>query len=210
MLNRNRVEQRSVDNRFKAVTGPKVFSGSKRYKEVWYGVAMGVSVWMLDAAMHASVHRQFNWSGFAKEIIATDSAQLLFRTLFVIVSTAFGISIWRSNQRKSRIQDLNGAFDSLYRRIANPLVLIVGYSQMLSLKEGWPVGREAIEIVDEIQFNARRINEVIERLPPPGMPDEEEPFAKLGLDQPREASEDYELRFVQAIDLSNNKSPRGM
>ena len=185
----NRVEQRSLDNRFKAVTGAKVFSGSKRYKEIWYGVAIGASIWMLDAAMHASLHRQFNWSGFAKEIIASDSAQLLFRALFVLVSTAFGISMWRSNQRKSRIQDLNGAFDSLYRRIANPLVLIVGYSQMLSLKEGWPVGREAIEIVDEIQFNARRINEVIKRLPPPGMPVEKDEFANFGLSRLSKARE---------------------
>ena len=58
---------------------------------------MGVSMWMLDSVMHTSLHRQFNWSGFGKEIIATDSAQLLFRTLFVIVSSAFGISMWRSN-----------------------------------------------------------------------------------------------------------------
>lgn len=176
MLNRNRVGRRSLDNRFMAATVARVIGGSKGYKEIWYGVAMGASIWMLDSAMHASLHRQFNWSGFAKEIIATDSAQLLFRTLFVIVSTAFGISMWRSNQRKFRIQDLNDAFDSLYRRIANPLVLIVGYSQMLSLKEGWPVARGTVEIVDEIQFNARRINEVIKRLPPPGMPVEEDEF----------------------------------
>lgn len=174
----NRVVQRSLDNRLLAVT---VISSSKRYKEIWYGVAVGASIWMLDSAMHASLHRQFNWSGFAKEIVATDSAQLLFRTLFVIFATAFGISMWQSNQRKSRIRDLNDAFDSLYRRIGNPLVLIVGYSQMLSLKEGWPVGRQAVEIVDEIQFNARRINEVIKRLPPPGMPVEEEGFAHFGL-----------------------------
>lgn len=185
----HRVKRRTLDSRFMAVTVATVSSGFKLYKEIWYGVAIGASIWMLDSAMHASLHRQFNWSGFAKEIIATDSAQLLFRMLFVIVSTAFGISMWRSNQRKSRIQDLNDAFDSLYRRIANPLVLIVGYSQMLSLKEGWPVGREAVEVVDEIQFNARRVNEVIKRLPPPGMPVEDDEFASFGLSRLSQARE---------------------
>jgi hypothetical protein len=153
-----------------AVTIARVINPLKRYKEIWYGIAIGVTLWMLDASTHTSFHEEFNWSGFANGIIAGNGEQLLRRALVVTISTAFGISLWRSNQRKSQIQAIHAAVDSVYRDIANPMVLIVGYSQMLSLKEGWPVGREAIEIVDEIQINARRISEVIRTLPAPGTP----------------------------------------
>jgi hypothetical protein len=206
-----RVVRWSLGSRFMAFTVSTVINGFKHYKEIWYGLAMGVSMWTLDAAMHASLHGQFNWSGFTKEIIASDSALLLFRALFVIVSTALGISLWRSNRRKSQVQDLRASADSLYREIAGPLLLIVGYSQMLSLKEGWPVGREAVEIVGEIQINARKVSEVIKRIPPPGTPLEE-----MALDKPGEGrvlesvAGGYKLSSVRASALSNNQSARGM
>ena len=194
-----------------AVTVITVINGSKRYKEIWYGLAMGVSMWTLDAAMHASLHGQFNWRSFTKEIIASDSALLLFRALFVIVSTALGISLWRSNQRKSEVHDLRASADSLYREIASPLLLIVGYSQMLSLMEGWPVGREAVEIVGEIQINAQKVSEAIKRISPPGTPIEEVSFEKPVSTHVRGShAEDYELSSVRATALSNNKSARGM
>lgn len=179
----NKVVRALSDIGLVVITIPVLKKGFKRYKEILYGVAAGVSVWMLDAAMHADLHGQLNWGGFTKELVANDGAQLLFRALFVVVAAAFGISLWRGNQRQSQAKDLHAAFDLLYRQIANPLFLVVGYSQMLSLKEGWPVGREAIELVDEIQINARKIREMLRQLPPPGMPIEEEAFAKLGLTQ---------------------------
>lgn len=154
-----------------------------RYKEIWCGIAIGVSTWMLDAMMHASLHGRFTWRGLTSEIIASDGAQLLFRALFVVVAVAFGVSLWRSNKRKYQMHDLRAAVDSLYRQIANPLLLIVGYSQMLSLKEGWPVGREAVDILKEIQLNARKIDEVIKHLPPPGSPLPEEAIAWPGAAQ---------------------------
>ena len=39
---------------------------------------------------------------------------------------------------------------------------------MLSLKEGWPVSKENIELVNSIRSNAEKINELIKQLPPPG------------------------------------------
>ena len=151
-----------------------------RYKEIWYGIAIGISMWILDAMMHASSHGLPTWSHFTREVIASDSAQLLFRALFVLVSLAFGVSLWRSNQRKHQARNLCAGVGTLYSQIANPLVLIVGYSQILSLKEGWPVSREEVEILKDIQMNARRIDELIKRLPPPGMQIHEGTFSEQG------------------------------
>ncbi len=150
-----------------------------RHKEIWYGVAIGLSSWALDAMMHASLHRPITWKAFAKELISSDSAQLLFRVLFVIVASAFGFSLWRSNRRKSKVQEIQNTVDSFYRQIANPLVLVVGYSQMLSLRRGCPVGRETLEIIQQIHLNAQKINDAIKNLPPPGMPVAEDLFVGL-------------------------------
>jgi hypothetical protein len=47
---------------------------------------------------------------------------------------------------------------------------MVGYLELLSLKEGWPTSKENIELVQAIKLNAAKINELMKLLPPPGMP----------------------------------------
>jgi hypothetical protein len=141
-----------------------------RYKEIWYGVAIGISMWILDAMMHASMHGHLNRHTFIKEIFVDDATQLFFRSLFVVVALAFGFTLWRSNLRKDQVEDLQTVIDLFHRQTVNPLLLIVGYCRLLSFKEGWPVSRQEIEIIHEIQLNAQKLGEVINQLPPPGTP----------------------------------------
>lgn len=139
-----------------------------RYKEIWYGALIGLSTLALDAMMHASMHGQLNFKSFITELFLLDITQLFFRSLFVVISVAFGYALWRSNQHRNQVQDLQLGVETLHRQIMNPLVLIIGYSQLLSLKEGWPVSKENIELVDAIRSNAEKINGLIKQLPPPG------------------------------------------
>lgn len=80
------------------------------------------------------------------------------------------------------MQEIQNSVDSFYRQIANPLLLVVGYSQMLSLRWGFPVGRETLEIIRQIHLNAEKIDDAIMNLPPPGMPAAEDLFAGLAPD----------------------------
>ena len=139
----------------------------RKYKEIWYGVATGASFWSLDAFMNARLQDQFGLSSFFREAISHSGGQFLFRLFFVIIATAFGYSFWRGNQRKQHAENLQLTIDELHRNIASPLMLITRYSQMLSLREGWPVTREAIEAVRAIQVNAQKVTGVLTQLPPP-------------------------------------------
>ncbi|MEW6734399.1 MAG: hypothetical protein AB1489_23940 [Acidobacteriota bacterium] len=153
------------------------------YKEVWYGIAIGISMWVLDALMHASMHGRLSWHSFINEFSLNDITQLFFRSLFVIVATAFGFTLWRSNQRKCQVNDLQEVINSLHSQVVSPLLLIVGYTRLLSVKEGWPVSREEIEMIREIQLNAEKINRAIKALPPPGIPLEQINKADLIVDK---------------------------
>ena len=176
----SRIHQGSLRGRL-AVIAARLVRPFISYKEICYGAAIGASVWVLDAAMHANQRGHLSWGEFARELVAGDGAQFLFRALFVATAVAFGFSLWRSNRRRRQVDELRAAADSLHRQMTGPLLLIVGYCQMLSLKPGWPVGREAVEIVAEIQFNARKISATLKRLPPPGAPIQGETFAGPGV-----------------------------
>ncbi len=139
----------------------------RRYKEIWFGISMGVCMWMLDAMMHTTQHSDFTWATFGREIATSDGNSLFFRSFFLIVSIALGSSLWRSNQRKEQVTNIQSLLSALRRQIGNPSLLIVEYSQMLSLREGWPLGRDSIQIIKEIQMNARKINNAVDCLPSP-------------------------------------------
>jgi len=162
----NAIRQRALNNRMAIIVSRPVRLLSD-YKEVAYGAGMGVSMWVVDATMHAIQRGPISWSGFVQEMIASNDAQLLFRLLFVAMATALGISLWRSNRHRCQVRDLQALLGAFHRQVVNPVVLIVGYSRMLSLREGWPVGREAVEIIHEIQLNAQKVNNAIKHLPPP-------------------------------------------
>lgn len=161
-----------------------------RYKEIWYGAAIGISTWILDAMMHAIQRGPISWSAFTKEAIASDSAGLLFRIFFVVVSTALGVSLWRSNRHRCELRELQGLFGAFHRQVVNPMLLIVGYSRMLTLREGWPVGRESVEMINEIQINAQKINNALKCLPPPLEPVETSEL--IGSDTTRATVKAYE------------------
>lgn len=138
---------------------------AKRYQEIWCSAGFGFGVWLLDAILNASGRGQWGWGTFVEELIASDSPRLLFRILFLVVSLGLGYSIWLSRERARRIRDLQQAIDSLQFQIANPLVLILGYSSTLSLKEGWPASREAVEMLSEIHLNSQKLNQIVKQWP---------------------------------------------
>jgi hypothetical protein len=138
---------------------------ARRYQEIWCSVGIGLGAWALDAILNASGRSQWGWVAFVEELVVTNSPRLLFRILFLMVSLGLGYSLWLSRERERRVRDLQQTLNSLQFQIANPLLLIVGYSSTLSLKEGWPASREAIEMVSEIRLNSQRLNEVVKQWP---------------------------------------------
>ncbi len=136
-----------------------------RYREIAYGVLTGLSIWVVDAVLQAGGRDHFGFDTVASEMILSRPPQLLLRVLLLIVSVALGYSLWKSREHERRMRDLQTLLESLQRQIVNPSLLILGHSSNLALREGWPVSRESVEMVSEIQCNARKLNEIIRQWP---------------------------------------------
>ena len=143
----------------------------RRFQEIWFSAGLGLGAWALDALLNVSGRGPWSWSNWVEELMVSDSPRLLFRILFLLVSLGLGYSLWLSRERERRIRDLQQAMNSLQFQIAHPLLLIVGYTSTLTLKEGWPASREAIEMIGEIRANSQKLHEVVKQWPesePPG------------------------------------------
>lgn len=136
-----------------------------RYREIAYGVLTGLSIWVIDAMLQAGGRDHFGFDTVASEMILSRPPQLLLRILLLIISVALGYSLWQSRERERRMRDLQMIFKSLQRQIVNPSLLILGHSSNLALREGWPVSRESVEMLSEIQCSARKLNEIIKQWP---------------------------------------------
>lgn len=137
----------------------------RRFQDIWFSAGLGLGAWALDALLNVSGRGQWGWGTLVEELILSDSPRLLFRILFLLVSLGLGYSLWLSRERERRIHDLQQSMNSLQFQIANPLLLIIGYTSTLTLKEGWPASREAIEMIGEIQVSSQKLREVVKQWP---------------------------------------------
>ncbi|HMW03116.1 MAG TPA: hypothetical protein PLB18_22420 [Acidobacteriota bacterium] len=140
----------------------------KNYKEVWIGVALGGGIWALDAVMNMGIFGGYCCSHCAENAVLGTMPQCLLRCLVVITTTTTGFVLWLSNRRRQQMQSLQATLDTFHQEVASPLLLIYGYTRMLPAKEGFPVTRETVELIRQIQHQADRMNQLIEKLPPPG------------------------------------------
>ena len=136
-----------------------------RYREIAYGVLTGLGIWVIDAMLQVGGRDHFGFDTVVSEMILSRPPQLLLRVSLLLISVALGYSLWQSRERERRMRDLQTLLKSLQRQIVSPSLLILGHSSNLALREGWPVSRESVEIVSEIQCNARKLNEIIRQWP---------------------------------------------
>jgi hypothetical protein len=124
----------------------------RRYREIAYGVLTGLGIWVIDAMLQAGGDGHLGFDTVVSEMILSRPPQLLLRVSLLLISVALGYSLWQSRERERRMHDLQ-------------TLLILGHSSNLALREGWPVSRESVEMMSEIQCNARKLNEIIRQWP---------------------------------------------
>lgn len=105
----------------------------RQYKEILFGLALGLAMWVIDAAMHAQIRpNEASWTGnLIRELSSPGHAPLFFRVLFCALAVLLGLVLWRSNQRQRQAQDTEQKLRNLHRAMTSPVMLILGYSKLL-------------------------------------------------------------------------------
>ncbi len=137
----------------------------KRYKEIIFGVLLGVSMWVVDALMHVQLGGEVHSSsgGFAVELLHPGATQLLFRGIFLLISFGFGWSLWRSNWRERELRALEDAVVAFHRQLDSPAMRIVTHSRMLQGRPGVMRDELAASVVESIGEDARAIDHLAQQ-----------------------------------------------
>lgn len=132
-----------------------------RYKEIIFGVGLGLVMWVVDAAMHVQMSAETDvLAGFAAELFAPGATQLFFRALFLLISSAFGLVLWRTNWRERELRALEEAIVAFHRRLDSPAMRIVNHVRMLQGR-AQPVQDDLTRaVLESISEDARAIDEL--------------------------------------------------
>ena len=86
-----------------------------RYREVVFGVVIGLVASVIDVIMHARMQGRT----FVEELMHPEIEMFFYRLLFLAFGFALGLILWRKNQRERETRDLAEALDKLGREITD-------------------------------------------------------------------------------------------
>lgn len=135
-----------------------------RYKEIIFGVSLGLVMWIVDAAMHVQMSAETDvLAGFAAELFAPGATQLFFRALFLLIASAFGFVLWRANWRERELRALEEAIIAFHRQLDSPAMRIVNHVRMLQ-SQSHPARDELTQtVLALIGEDARIIDELAQQ-----------------------------------------------
>lgn len=130
-----------------------------RYREIFFGLLLGLAMWMADALMHTMMPASSSeeHTGLAQELFSTDHPQLIFRLFFVAFALFLGWLLWRSNRGEREARNLESRRAAFYERIITPATLILDDCNMLARSGG--LTGECLKLVEEIRGHARQVDD---------------------------------------------------
>lgn len=140
-----------------------------RYKEIIFGLGLGLGMWLIDAAMHVEIRvRAASWADtFITELFYPGAAQLFFRMLFFVMATFFGLVLWHSNLQQRQAQALERTVRTLHRELTAPILLILGYSKILETDTRLIHDDSTRSLIVGLYESARKLQQLIEEAPAP-------------------------------------------
>jgi len=137
----------------------------RRYKEIFFGLLLGLAMWVADAQMHTAMPMAVRGyqPSLAEELISPDGPQLVTRLLFVSFALFLGWLLWRSNQRERAVRDLERQIAVFHEQVINPARSILEECNALLRADG--LRGESVELVKEIRQHARQIDDFAKDFP---------------------------------------------
>jgi hypothetical protein len=136
----------------------------RRYKEIIFGVLLGLAMWVMDAAMHIQIGGDVHSTGgFVGELLNPGAAQLFFRGGFIVIATAFGWALWRSNWRERELRALEDAIIAFNHQLGSPAMRIVSHTRMLQGCTGVTRDEVAMSLAESISDDAHTIDHLAQQ-----------------------------------------------
>lgn len=135
----------------------------RSYKEILFGLGLGMLAWVIDAVMHVQLGADVHAEGLWKEIFDPNSTTLIFRVFYLSIAVAFGIFLWRANWSERQIRTIERSLITFQRQLDGPALRLLGLAGQLRGRNSVRLDETAQELVDGIVSDAGLIDELAKR-----------------------------------------------
>ena len=136
----------------------------KRYKEIFFGFALGAAMWLVDAVMHTQLGADVHQAGSLwTEIFAPHPAALIFRGFYLVIALAFGVFLWRANWRERQLRALEQAVVAFQRQLDAPALRILAAVRQMQNRNSILLDETAGRLAAEINLDAELIDELAKK-----------------------------------------------
>lgn len=125
----------------------------ERYREIFYGLLVGIGVEILDVGMHAHEEGRSYW----QEAMQTQSATLLYRFLFLSFGLGMGWLLWKRNKRERDYRQVVETLRDFQRDVANPASVVNAQLEVLLTRKDLQLTQATEEIVRSMYERSRQI-----------------------------------------------------
>lgn len=125
----------------------------KRYKELVYGLLLGIGAWMIDVVMHAQMTSRSIWAEFTEP----QTGMVFYRVLYVGFGLALGWSLWQRNKRERDFRRIAEVVRRFHGEIAGPASLIHAKVQALLVRDDLHMPPETQEVIQFVYENSRKM-----------------------------------------------------
>ena len=135
----------------------------KCYKEVWFGVGLGVAAWLVDAVMHVELGADVHAGSLWTEIFDPHPTAMVFRGFYLAMAVAFGVFLWRTNWRERQLRALEQAVIAFQRQLDAPALRILVTVRGLQNRNSVRLDETSKHLAAEINGDAMLIDELAKR-----------------------------------------------
>jgi hypothetical protein len=125
----------------------------ERYREIFYGLLLGIGVEIIDVGMHAHEEGRSYW----QELLQTQPATLFYRFLFLSFGLVTGWLLWMRNKRERDFRQLAETFRGFQRDIANPASVVNAQLEVLLTRKDLQLNQATEEIVRSMYERSKQI-----------------------------------------------------
>lgn len=133
------------------------------YKEVFFGVGLGMLAWLVDAVMHVQLGADVHAESLLSEVLFPHPTALIFRVFYLVIAVAFGVFLWRANWRERQIQMVEESLIAFQRQLDAPALRLIGLASQLRSRNSVRLDDAAEDLVAEIEIDAGLIDELAKK-----------------------------------------------
>ena len=125
----------------------------RRYREVFYGLLIGIGAACIDMLIDAKMEGRAFWN--------PSFGMTLYRLLFVLFGGILGWLLWRANQSERQYRSLLAGMEKLCYEIGPPAVMIHAQMQSMLAKPGLRLPPDAETMVRVIYEESQKLQSIV-------------------------------------------------